>query len=383
MLSSRAILTLLLALALGLAWPGPIGFSEAAKPPPPKPIDIGVFFPMTGAQAALGQAGYKALLLARKDRPSVLERPVRLLLSDTLSRPQRGAKLVEELITKDKVAAVIGGLTKAGVESGAMAAEAAGVPLVTPLPLDGAVETKRYLFWADFEPGLQAAAAARYARRKLGLKSAALLLDAEDPTSAELARIFVAEFEKSGGRIVHRSEYRTGRADFTELLDNLAVQMPDIIYCPGRLQEVALIARQARNQGLNRPILAAAAARSEELIRLAGPAAEGLIVTVPLDREGVRTVAGRRFIAALAKAHPGLPPLPVPALAYDAYNLLLDAIERAGAADPRSIAAALADTKGLAGVLGPITMIRNTAVKPIPILQVKDGRFVWIDSVEP
>jgi len=64
--------------------------------------------------------------------------------------------------------------------------------------------------------------------------------------------------------------------------------------------------------------------------------------------------------------------------------ILIDAIERAGSADPEAITAALAATKDFEGVTG-LTTINEThdAEKPIGIVQIKDGKKQYIATITP
>ena len=71
-------------------------------------------------------------------------------------------------------------------------------------------------------------------------------------------------------------------------------------------------------------------------------------------------------------------------LYYDAYTLLLDALEQVGTVEKEQVAAALATTKNFEGVTGVMTINENhDMVKPVVIMTVKDGRFQWLDTVQP
>ena len=72
------------------------------------------------------------------------------------------------------------------------------------------------------------------------------------------------------------------------------------------------------------------------------------------------------------------------ALGYDCYNLILDAMERAGSSDPKAIRDAIAKTKGFVGATGIITLDANgDATKSAVVLVVKDGQFKLVDVVHP
>ena len=77
-------------------------------------------------------------------------------------------------------------------------------------------------------------------------------------------------------------------------------------------------------------------------------------------------------------------PAAVTALGFDAYLVILEAIERAGSADPVAIRDGIAKTEGFEGAAGVVTLDENgDAVKNAVIKEVKDGQFTYLTTVEP
>ncbi|MDD5154099.1 MAG: ABC transporter substrate-binding protein, partial [Desulfovibrionales bacterium] len=97
-----------------------------------EPIRIGVYLPMTGPAAVYGQVAWKGLQMVHKDRPTVLGRPVQLILVDDKSDKMEAANAVSRLIEKERVTAIIGELTSSNTLSGSPIAEKARIPMVTP-----------------------------------------------------------------------------------------------------------------------------------------------------------------------------------------------------------------------------------------------------------
>ena len=101
---------------------------------PPLVLNIGVYLPLQGEMAASGDSMLNGLIIAAEQANAsggVLGRPVRLVVRDTKSQPDRVAKAVTDLITEDQVSCLIGGLTGSGSEASAIAAQY-GVPLIAP-----------------------------------------------------------------------------------------------------------------------------------------------------------------------------------------------------------------------------------------------------------
>ena len=71
-------------------------------------------------------------------------------------------------------------------------------------------------------------------------------------------------------------------------------------------------------------------------------------------------------------------------LAYDAGLILFDAIKRAGSVEPDKIRDALAKTTNFKGVTGTISINeQRNAIKPAVILEIKDGKFTYKETVQP
>ena len=71
-------------------------------------IKIGVFEPITGANAAGGQLEVEGIKLANKLYPEVLGKKVELVIADNKSDKVEAATAAARLVEKDKVTAIIG-----------------------------------------------------------------------------------------------------------------------------------------------------------------------------------------------------------------------------------------------------------------------------------
>lgn len=347
------------------------------------PVKIGVVFPLSGPEAVYGDCGLKGLKMAAKHRPTVLGRPVDLILADNQGNKLDSCREAGRLIREDKVRAIIGCLTSGNTLAAAPVAEKAQVPLVAPWATNSRVtKGRKYVFRVCFVDPFQGQVAAKFAREGLKAKTAAVFTDLKQEYCVGITRCFRQAFKHMGGKVVLKAFYNSGDQDFAPQLAAAKKANPDIIYLPGHFREDALIARQARAMGLTQPILSGDGAQTDELIFLGGKAVEGLCLTTHFHPQGVDTPAGKQFVAAFRKLF-RYDPESVSALTYDAYNVLLDAITRAGSTDPPAIAKALEQTKDFPGATGMLTLLRHDAIKPVVILQVKDGKFKYLTTVKP
>lgn len=125
----------------------------------------------------------------------------------------------------------------------------------------------------------EASAAANLAFRRLDARNAAIVCDISQERSVELSACFRRVFAQSGGKIAAETRCRAGERDFTGQIIRMKKAKPDIIYAPVDCIECALFVRQARECGLDVPVIAGSAAYVRELIDFGGKSVEGVICT--------------------------------------------------------------------------------------------------------
>jgi branched-chain amino acid transport system substrate-binding protein len=93
---------------------------------------------------------------------------------------------------------------------------------------------------------------------------------------------------------------------------------------------------------------------------------------------------GKAFVEAYKKRYNGKQPDAMAALGYDSAEILADAMKRADSTDGTKVRDALAATKDFDAVTGKITINKQRdADKAAVILQVKDGKFKYIETIAP
>jgi branched-chain amino acid transport system substrate-binding protein len=345
-----------------------------------EPVRIGVYLPMTGNIASYGQLAWQGITTAKEMEPEVLGGRVELYLVDTKSDKVESANSVSRLIERDKVVAIIGEMISGDTIAGGAIAERHKIPMVSPTATNPEVTRgKKYVFRVCFIDPDQGRAAARLAIDQLHAKTAAMIYDVSQDYSVALAAFFKKEFAKQGGKVIEEVKFRSGDRDFDPLLTNIKYSKPDIIYAPIYYTECALIARQARQMGLDVPFISGDGAQAPELIQLGGKAVEGVYFTAHFHPDMVTTQRGKIFLSKI-----GADGNAFTAIAADAYFLILDAIKRSGSADPEAIRNALASTADFSGVTGSMSIgADGNAIKPIVVNKVENGKFVYVTTIQP
>ena len=362
-----------------------MGFATPAKAE--DPIKIGVYMPLTGQNAFAGQLELEGIQLAHKITPTVLGRPVELVIVDNKSDKVEAANAVKRLAERDNVTAIIGTYASSLSLAGGEVAERAKVPVIgtsctNPLVTQG----KKYYFRACFIDPYQGAAAATYAYKNLGYKKAAVLTDVANDYAVGLSNFFKKSYKKLGGELVADMKYSSGDQDFTAQLTELISKKPDIVFMPAYFAEGAIIMKQARELGATFVLMGADAMDNPDTVKIAGKAAEGFMQTAfPYDMtmKDMNDQA-KAFTEAWKKNFPNKAPNVNATLGYTCYDMIIDALKRAGKADREAVTKALAETKGLATPVGIMTLNANhDAEIPVGILKYENGKRIYLGEIVP
>lgn len=374
---------------LSLALVGCGGQQEAEETPADEPetIKIGVFEPMTGANAAGGEMEVEGIQLANELYPEVLGKKIELVVVDNKSDKVEAANAATRLVEQEKVVAIIGSW-------GSSLSLAAG-PIIkdNQIPTVGAsctnplvTQDNDFYFRVCFIDPFQGNVMANYSFNKLGAKKAAIIKEVSNDYAVGLAKFYTDSFKElteDENAIVADVNYNTGDQDFTAQLQSVKQANPDVIFAPGNFTESALIIKQAREQGITTPIIGGDTWEAPEFLEIGGAAVEGSVISTFFTSEVPITEESDVFLKAYRDKYQK-EPASVTALGYDAYLVIRAAIEKANSADPVAIRDEIAKTADFMGAAGIITLDENgDAVKNAVIKKVEGGKFVYLDTIEP
>ncbi|MBN1470008.1 MAG: ABC transporter substrate-binding protein [Fusobacteriaceae bacterium] len=351
-------------------------------------IKIGVFEPVTGANAGGAKWEIEGIKLANKLYPEVLGKKIELVIVDNKSDKVEAANAAARLVDKEKVAAIIGSYGSSLSMAGGETFKNSKVPAVAasatnPMVTVGNDFYSRVCFIDPF----QGTVMANYAFNQLKAKKVAIVQEVSNDYAVGLAKFFTDDFKKLTGddkSILTVANYNTGDTDFTAQLTNIKGLNPDVIFAPGNFTESAALIKQARQLGITVPIIGGDTWETQEFIDIGGKEVEGAIFSTFFDAAKPATKETEKFLQAFKKEFPDKEPAGVSALGYDAYLLIIEAIKRANSTDPEKIKEEINKTKDFMGAAGVVNFDENrNAIKSAVIKQVKDGKFVYLDTVEP
>jgi branched-chain amino acid transport system substrate-binding protein len=295
-----------------------------------EPIRIGAILDQTGPVAPLGQytrVGIDMAVAEVNAAGGVRGRPIELVALNSESKPEQAASLAVRLAGNNDVLAIIGGNFAPASNSIGATVEKLAVPYVTPTALLNDAQAKwRYSFFtlADFSE--MARSIVVYAQKK-GYKRLGLIRVERE--YGEQGSKFLREFApKHGIEIVAEERGSDGDREFSAQLTKIRQANPDFIVVWFANPGGSLVIKNARQLGMTQPLVAPISMDGSVTVKLAGAAAEGLVVTSQIaGSEGLPRQ--QAFISAYAKAHAANPePNSFEAVGYDLVKIVVEALKR-------------------------------------------------------
>jgi branched-chain amino acid transport system substrate-binding protein len=354
-------------------------------------IKIGANLELSGGVASYGQSAKEGIELAIEEinKEGIDGKKLELVTVDNKSDAAEATNGALKLATQDKVVAMIGAATSTNTLAQVQIAQDNKIPLITPTATNATITNKDgklndFVFRTCFIDPFQGTVAANFATNDLKVKTAAVLIDSSSDYSKGLADSFKKNFEANGGKIVKEEAYIAKDTDFRATLTNIKSAKPEYIFVPGFYEEVGLIIKQAREIGLNVPIMGGDGWDSPKLVEIAGTASLDNTFITNHYSSGDSDKKVQDFVTAFKAKYDGKSPDAFTALGYDTVYFLADAIKRAGSSDSAKIQKALEETDGLELVSGKVQLDENhDPIKAAVILEYKNGEQQFKTKINP
>ena len=352
-----------------------------------KEVKIGLVLPLTGSIAAYGQDVLAGIELANKlDSKLKNGDTVKLVIADTKGDKIESGTAATRLVAQDQVLALIGEAITTNTMQVISVAESKKVPMVAPVASgDKLLEKKKYASRVCFMDSFQGAKFADYAFNELGFKTAIIVIDQVNVYSVGLAKVFEQEFSKKGGKVLKKMMISAGDKDFKAVVSQFNSLNADFVYMPVYHPEAALIAKQARSVGFNKPFGAADGVNNQTFIELGGEAVNGTIFTDSFDYNNPTTKLGRDFIKAYEKEKKTKAVPAFSAMGADAYYVIIEAMNScANDLNSECINSAIHKTSNFESVGGLINIDQSgNASRSVVIKEIQNGKQVYKSTVNP
>ena len=307
-----------------------IGCVEIA---PDDALRIAYMLTISGATSFLGDDSRGAIEIALDDRGQLLGHDIELVGEDSLCSAEGGQTAAQKVASDTSILGVVGTNCSSAAAAGLPIISEAGLVIVSPSNTSPALTDDDTAAGGLWQPGyfrtahndlFQGRVAAEYLYNELGARKLATIHDGS-PYADGLQAVAADVFAELGGEVTFQGAVNVGDTDMRPILTELASNPPDALYFPIFEPEGNLIAAQSKEiSGLEDLLLMGAdGLYVDSFPENTGPASVGMYLSAP-------KVSGEEYDAFLAKWEEkfgGPPPSGVHAHAYDAANLIMDAIE--------------------------------------------------------
>ena len=337
--------TLLAGIALGLG----LAFTGAAQ----AQIKIGVAGPITGPNAAFGAQLKNGVEQAVEDinaKGGINGQKLVVVVGDDVSDPKQGVSVANKFASEG-VKMVVGHFNSGvSIPASEVYAEA-NIVQITPASTNPRF-TERNM-WNTFRTcgrdDQQGAVAAAYLADKFKGKKVAVVHD-KTPYGKGLADETQKAMNAKGLKEVVYEGINTGEKDYSALVSKLKQAQVDVVYYGGLHTEAGLIIRQMRDQGLNAPLMSGDGIVSSEFVSIAGPGAEGTLMTFAPDPR--KNPNAKDAVAKFTAKK--IDPEAYTLYSYAAVEILKAAAEQAKSTDGKKIADVMKGGKPFKTVIGDI-----------------------------
>ena len=345
-------------------------------------VKVGFNVPLTGFAAADGESALNGAKLAVKQANStggIDGKQIELVVYDDQASPKEAVPIANRLIEKDGVKVAVSGSYSGSTRAAAGVFQSAGIPYISAYAIHPDItRAGNYVFRTSFMGEVQGRAGALLIGQTMQHKRV-VVITLKNDFGKSLAAGFKAEAANFGIEIVNEYEYSIRDRQFGPIVAKVRSDNPDAIYASGYFFTAGPLVNQLRSGGVTAPIIGQEGYDSEHFIKIAGDAAEGVIITTSLDRDS-NAPETRAFIVEYEK-FTGHKVDMVAASGHTALNVVIAALRKAGTGNSDAIRNAIAKTQ-LAASTGHISFNALGEVrKNVQVQIVSDGDFHYHSEI--
>lgn len=338
-------------------------------------IRVGVAAPMTGDQSKLGTDFKNGVSLAVEEwnaNGGVLGKKIEIIIGDDQHDPKQAVSIANKMVNEGAVG-IVGHFNSSCSIPASDVYNGAGIPMISPGSTNPQLTEKGYkgVFRVCGRDDQQGKVGADFVIGNLKLKKVAIIHD-----KTTYGQGLADEFKKALGdkaEVVYYGGIVQGDKDFKSVLTSMREKGPELIFFGGIYPEMGLLVRQARELGIKAPFMSGDGSIDPKFVEIAGDkAAEGTYLTFSPDPNNIPTAKG--FIEKYKSKFGELGPYSV--YAYDAANIMFQAIKDANSSEGKAIIAKLHDGE-FNGAVGKIKFDAKGDVTTAPYVVwiTKNGKF--------
>ncbi len=342
-------------------------------------VPIGAALSLTGAAAAYGESQQRGLELARDELNERGGVTYDLRIEDDATEPTQGITVFEGFVS-DGVAAIIGPTLSNGAMQADPVAQDAGVPVLgISNTAAGVTDIGDFVFRDSLTEGAVIPQTIEAAASTLGIESVVVMYANDDAFTQSGYDAFAAALDEQGIEVLDTLTFSKDDSDFRTLLTEAQDAEPDALVVSALIEAAIPLVSQAREIGLEVPIIGGNGFNSPQLMADAGEAAEGVVVGAAWNSTSDNP-ENQAFLEAYRAAYDAEPDQ-FAAQAYTGLYLIDAAIQSTCSIDPVELRDSLAGLADVPTPLGSFSFDENRdAVHPAVVQIVEDGAFAVLAS---
>ncbi|WP_211195770.1 ABC transporter substrate-binding protein [Agromyces sp. H66] len=357
---------------------GLVGTGTGAECSIESEVPIAAAFSLTGAAAQYGSSQKNALEMAVDDLNEVGGVTYALTVEDDATDPQQAIQVFDGFISSGASVIIGPTLSNTAKQTNPIAQEA-GVPVLgVSNTAAGITEIGDYIFRDSLTEDAVIPQTVAAAVEEFGLEKVVVMYSNDDAFTESGYQAFAAALEDEGVEVIETLTFSKTDTDFRALLDKAKQSDPDALVVSALIEAAVPLVTQAREIGIDAPIIGGNGFNSPALISGAGEAAEGVIVGAAWNSasENEQNVA---FIEAYTERFDGAPDQ-FAAQAYAGMQIVDEAVRANCSGEREDIKAGLGGITGLPTVLGDVSINENRDAEHEALVQVVEGgKFAILD----
>jgi branched-chain amino acid transport system substrate-binding protein len=341
-------------------------------------VKIGFIGPLSGGNAQQGLSARNGFQLA-VDQANASGLPFKIepVILDDAANPQTGVAAALKLTNDGQVLAATGHWNSGVALATIPVFQRAGVPFIVWGAISPKITERNNPMVSRVVTTLVNTnePLAKWAAGSIG-KKIAIVSDTSDYGVANTQN-FEKFFKAAGGSIVATEAAPVGTTDFRALLTKIKATSPDAVYFGGVITEAGLVRQQMVELGLAVPMIGVDGFHDAEFVKIAGPAAEGTISGIVKEKGNPQLEKLTRDYQAAKFAEPSTT---YTKNAYDAANIIVAALKKAGTKDKAAIARAIREVEH-DGAMGRTSFDQNGQTKlpvDLELRVVKNGAWTTL-----
>jgi branched-chain amino acid transport system substrate-binding protein len=339
-----------------------------------QPVPVGAALSLTGAAASYGEVQRQGLELAAAELNEKGGVTYDLQVEDDATDPRQGITIFEQFVNDD-VSVIIGPtLSNTAKQTDPVAQEGETPVLGVSNTAAGITEIGDYIFRNSLTEDQVIPQAIAGAKEELGLEKVVVLYSNDDAFTESGYQAFKTALEENGIEIADTLTFSKADTDFRAVLTQAKEANPDALVMSALIEAAVPLVTQARELGIDVPIIGGNGFNSPVLIRDAGEAAEGVIVGAAWNSASDNPL-NADFISAYTEEY-GQAPDQFAAQAYTGLKLIDEAVRADCNATLEAIKENLGELEDVPTVLGEFSITdTRDADHPAVVQIVRDGKF--------